>query len=642
MSEQRPTIFALSSGRGSAAIAVVRVSGPRAGEALKALGVKTIKPREAKFARLRDPQTGVIIDEALALWFPAPRSETGEDVAELQVHGGRAVIAATLSALGKIEGLRPAEAGEFTRRAFENGRLDLTAVEGLADLVMAETEGQRAQAVAQMQGALGRQAEHWRARLIEALALVEAGIDFSDEADVSGELVRPALNIARELEGEISAALADGGRGERLREGLTVAIAGPPNVGKSTLLNRIAQREAAIVSPYAGTTRDVIEVHLDLGGLPVTLLDTAGIRDTEDPVELEGVRRARARAAAADLVLWIADASAVAGSSVASPAVFSAESSAVFSAAAGRRVEATARGPIGPPVASAQTGSSPSVADDDDDGRGVLSSQMRHESAAIGGRLGSDQGATQNSDFYDRPFDRVTAEEEKSDFADGEPDRSAARRPPAQPAVWLIRNKIDLLDPELVKTWAGREVNEDQKIIKDQELTESQYLGQYQGEVLQPEPLQPNGPTVPASQISAERFAARSSANNESNNRSNKPFIRMVDSPFSAGPYKYELEFNISAVSGAGFDALVTALGAAAERFLAGAESSLITRARHRHTLETALAALRRASAPRLAEREDLVAEELRMAAGALGRLTGRIDVEDILDVIFRDFCIGK
>ncbi len=205
--------------------------------------------------------------------------------------------------------MRPAEAGEFTRRAFENGKLDLTAVEGLADLVMAETEGQRRQALRQMQGALRERAESWRERLIQALALVEARIDFSDEADVPEDLLAPALTIARELEGEIAAALADGRRGERLREGLMVAIAGPPNAGKSTLLNRIARREAAIVSPYAGTTRDVIEVHLDLDGWPVTLLDTAGIRDSDDPVEMEGVRRARERARGADLVLWVVDAS---------------------------------------------------------------------------------------------------------------------------------------------------------------------------------------------------------------------------------------------------------------------------------------------------------------------------------------------
>ncbi|MGA7971476.1 MAG: tRNA uridine-5-carboxymethylaminomethyl(34) synthesis GTPase MnmE, partial [Pseudolabrys sp.] len=303
----RDTIFALSSGRPPAAIAVIRISGRRAGEALQALGVKIPQPRWAALARLRDPVSDEIIDEGLALFFPGPKSETGEDTAELQLHGGRAVVAATLEALGRIEGLRPAEAGEFTRRAFENGKLDLTAVEGLADLVGAETEGQRRQAFRQMKGALGGRAEEWRRKLIQALALIEARIDFSDEADVPEELVGPALAIARELGGEIEAGLADDGRGERLREGLVVAIAGPPNAGKSTLLNRIAQREAAIVSPYAGTTRDVIEVHLDLNGWPVTLLDTAGMRETGDPVEMEGVRRARARAAAADLVLWVED-----------------------------------------------------------------------------------------------------------------------------------------------------------------------------------------------------------------------------------------------------------------------------------------------------------------------------------------------
>ena len=305
----RPTIFALSSGRLPAAIAVVRVSGPAARVALEALGGKLPEPRRASLRRLRDPATQAVLDEALVLWFPGPNTETAEDMAELHLHGGRAVAAAVLEALGKLPGFRPAEAGEFTRRAFENGRLDLTAVEGLADLVSAETEAQRAQAMRQFQGLLGERAEGWRERLIGALALVEARIDFSDEADVPEDLISPARHAARELLEEIEKTLRDEHRGERLREGLVVAIAGPPNAGKSSLLNRLARREAAIVSPHAGTTRDVIEVHLDLGGYPVTLLDTAGVRESDDPVEQEGVRRARARADDADLVLWVEDAS---------------------------------------------------------------------------------------------------------------------------------------------------------------------------------------------------------------------------------------------------------------------------------------------------------------------------------------------
>src|SRR5437588_2263011 len=302
----RPTIFALSSGRPPAAIAVVRVSGPQARAALEAL-CKLPQPRRAALRRLRD-SSGAVLDEALVLWLPGPNTETGEDMAELHLHGGRAVVAAVLHALGRLPGLRAAEAGEFTRRAFANGRLDLTAVEGLADLVFAETEAQRAQAMRQYQGLLGERAESWRQRLIGALALIEAQIDFSDEADVPEDLIGPALHAARELLEEIEETLCDAHRGERLREGVVVAIAGPPNAGKSSLLNRLARREAAIVSPYAGTTRDVIEVHLDLGGYPVTLLDTAGVRESEDPVEREGVRRARARAEAADLVLWVQDA----------------------------------------------------------------------------------------------------------------------------------------------------------------------------------------------------------------------------------------------------------------------------------------------------------------------------------------------
>jgi tRNA modification GTPase len=445
------TIFALSSGRPPAAIAVVRLSGPRAGDALKALTGRLPAPRQAALARVRDPASGEMIDEALALWFPGPNSETGEDTAELQLHGGRAVIAATLAALSRIEGLRPAEAGEFTRRAFENGKLDLTAVEGLADLIGAETEAQRRQAFRQLKGLLGNRAETWRQRLTEALALVEARIDFSDEADVPEDLIGPALTMAQELRNEISEALAGAARGERLRDGLVVAIAGPPNAGKSTLLNRIARREAAIVSEIPGTTRDVIEVHLDLGGYPVTLLDTAGIRDGADPVEQEGVRRARERAADADLVLWVVDS-----------------------------------------------------------------------------------------------CDAALA--------------SKAPSPGLQAAQWLVLNKVDNMN-------SCHSIN---IMLTDQVQT-----------------------------------------------------------------------FKISAKTGAGVNSLIDALADFAKNALAG-EPALVSRERHRRFLIETRSALDRALAEGPAGREDIIAEELRLAARALGRLTGRVDVEDILDVIFRDFCIGK
>src|SRR5438105_369775 len=258
------------------------MSGPRSCVGLQALIGRLPEPRRAVLARVCDPATGEVIDDSLALWFPGPHSETGEDVAELQLHGGRAVLAAVLAALGKLEGFRLAEPGEFTRRAFENGKLDLTAAEGLADLIAAETEAQRRQAFQQLRGLLGDRAEIWRQSVIEALALVEAGIDFSDEGDVPKNLTARALEIASPLASEIAQAVAGAERGERLREGLWVVIAGPPNAGKATLLNRIARRDAAIVSPYAGTTRDVIEVHLDLDGYPVNLIDTAGIRGASE------------------------------------------------------------------------------------------------------------------------------------------------------------------------------------------------------------------------------------------------------------------------------------------------------------------------------------------------------------------------
>jgi tRNA modification GTPase len=306
MHPREQTIFALSSGRPPSAIAVVRVSGPEAASALASLAGKMPAPRMATRVLLRDT-AGQPVDDAVVLWFPGPGSATGENVAEFHVHGGRAVLAALLGALSAIDGLRPAEPGEFTRRAFENGKLDLTEAEGLDDLIHADTDRQRRQALRQLKGMLGDRARDWRARIIEASALIEAGIDFSDEGDVSAELVEPALAKVGALLGEIEEVLAAQGRSERLREGLVVAIAGPPNVGKSTLMNALARREVAIVSPHAGTTRDVIEVQLDLDGYPVTVIDTAGIRETDDPVEQEGVRRARARAAEADLVLWMSD-----------------------------------------------------------------------------------------------------------------------------------------------------------------------------------------------------------------------------------------------------------------------------------------------------------------------------------------------
>lgn len=446
-----PTIFALSSGRLPAAIAVVRLSGPQTRVALETLMAKLPEPRRAALRKLRHPQTKDVLDEALVLWFPGPNTETAEDMAELHLHGGRAIVAAVFDVLAKVPGLRGAEAGEFTRRAFENGRLDLTAVEGLADLVSAETEAQRAQAMRQFQGLLGGRAETWRTRLVGALALVEARIDFSDEADVPEDLIGPALHAAQQLRDEIGAALRDAHRGERLREGLVVAIAGPPNAGKSSLLNRLARREAAIVSPYAGTTRDVIEVHLDLGGYPMTLLDTAGVRESDDPVEQEGVRRARERAAAADLVLWVEDASEPEG------------------------------------------GARPS-----------LKSESINQ--------------------------------------------------------WIIHNKADL--------------------------------------------------------IAAMQHNVRNVIN--------------------------EKNIYISALNGTGIEELVSSLARFAADIFSAGEPALVTRQRHRDRLREVVAALERALALGAAASEELVAEELRLAARALGRLTGRVDVEDILDVIFRDFCIGK
>lgn len=447
MHSQDQTIYALASGRLPSAIAIVRLSGSKASVALEVLCGRLPAPRVATLATLRAPD-GQAIDESVALWFPGPHSATGEDVAEFQIHGGRAVIAALFDALSQIEGLRPAEPGEFTRRAFENGKLDLTEAEGLDDLIHADTDRQRRQALRQLNGLLGQKADDWRKQIIDACALIEAGIDFSDEGDVPQELQAHALRKVAALKSDIEITLGAQGRSERLREGLIVAIAGPPNAGKSTLLNRLAKRDVAIVSPHAGTTRDVIEVHLDLEGYPVTLLDTAGVRETDDPVEQEGVRRARERAKNADLVLWLVDASD----------------------AAGKRLDALSEN---------------------------------------------------------------------------------------HAPVWLVRNKVDLM---------------------------------------------PGSPEGSAQSV---------------------------------------LQFDLSAAQGEGIPELVEALSAYAQSYFGAGESALISRERHRTLLRDTVAALDRAE-HMSGQGEELVAEELRAAAHALGRLTGRVDVEDLLDVIFREFCIGK
>lgn len=304
------TIFALSSAPGRGAVAVVRVSGPDSDGALEALAGRPPAPRTASLRRLRDADGGVI-DEALVLRFKAPASFTGEDSAELHVHGGRAVIDALTARLTGL-GLRPAEPGEFTRRAFQNGKLDLTRAEAIADLVDAETEAQRRQALDQLGGALERRYERWREALIEVLALMEAEIDFPDE-DVPDALASRTRAPLDGLIAELEAALGDAARGEGVRDGWRVAVVGAPNAGKSSLFNALVQRDAAIVTPAPGTTRDVIEAPLTLDGYRVLLADTAGVRETADVIEAEGVRRARAWAEGANLRLWVVDASADSG-----------------------------------------------------------------------------------------------------------------------------------------------------------------------------------------------------------------------------------------------------------------------------------------------------------------------------------------
>jgi tRNA modification GTPase len=301
------TIFALSSAPGRAGVAVIRVSGPAAQQALEMMSGPLPKPRFAAYRTIKHPTTGEALDRAVVIWFKAPSTETGEDIVEFQIHGSRAVVAAILSALGGIAGCRLAEPGEFARRAFENGKLDLAEIEGLADLIEAETDAQRRQALAQVAGALSKIYESWRTRLIEITALTEAAIDFSDEGDVSASSFAEARKRAASLQKQVAAHLDDGHRGEILRDGFRVALLGPPNAGKSSLLNALARREAAIVSAEAGTTRDVIEVRLDLAGLPVIVSDTAGIREASNDIEREGIRRSLAAARDADLVLWLTE-----------------------------------------------------------------------------------------------------------------------------------------------------------------------------------------------------------------------------------------------------------------------------------------------------------------------------------------------
>ncbi|QJP15515.1 tRNA uridine-5-carboxymethylaminomethyl(34) synthesis GTPase MnmE [Starkeya sp. ORNL1] len=445
------TIAAVSTGSGRAAVAVIRVSGPQAGEAVRALAGKLPEPRRALLAKLRHPSSLERLDEGLVLWFPAPASATGEDMAEFQIHGGRAVVAAVLGALLAVPGVRPADAGEFTRRGFLNGRMDLSAVEGLADLIAADTEGQRRLAFAHAFGHLGQRAEQWRARLVRAMALIEAGIDFPDEDDIPAETRAAARPEVEVLHAELTAALADR-RGGLLREGATIAIAGLPNAGKSSLMNALAARDVAIVSDEPGTTRDVLEVALDLAGHRVALIDTAGLREASGVVEAEGIRRARERIARADLVLWVHDASA---------------------------------------------GPAP----------GTHPDMLASEGAAL----------------------------------------------------WLVSNKSD---------------------------------------------------------------AARA--------------------PVPSHPIWANCTLSLSAKTGVGIPALIDSLTEWTAARVAGAEHPVLIRERHRAAAGEAAGHLAEALAAWDGLSDELLAEELRRAAHAIGRITGRIDTDDLLDVVFREFCIGK
>jgi len=305
--EDGDTIFAPATASGRAGVAVLRLSGARALDAVRLLAGRLPEPRRMSRAALRDPVSGDVLDEALIVVFPGPASFTGEDVAELHIHGGRAVTAAVAAALGAMRGVRPAEPGEFSRRAFLNDKLDLSAAEGILDLVDAETDAQRRQALRQVDGGLARRIEGWRGSLIRSMARLEAWIDFPEE-ELPNSVIRQIEDDLSSLASELREELGRSRRAERLREGLCMTILGPPNAGKSSLLNWLSKRDVAIVSTTAGTTRDVLDVHLDLSGYPVTVSDTAGLRKTGDSIEAEGVRRALRRAADADMKILMVDA----------------------------------------------------------------------------------------------------------------------------------------------------------------------------------------------------------------------------------------------------------------------------------------------------------------------------------------------
>jgi tRNA modification GTPase len=301
----RETIFALSTAHGNSGVAVVRLTGPRAARTLGVLTGRLPPPRKTALRTVLDPRSGETIDQCLVFWHQAPASFTGEDLAEIHTHGSPAVVRLLLGVLGSMQGLRPAEPGEFTRRAFLNGKMSLIEAEGLADLVRANTSRQLRQAVFQTSGVAGAIVSDWGKRVRHALAYVEAALDFAEDVEASDDMARSGLHDAGRVRSEIEAGLGRSGKAERLREGFRVLLAGPPNSGKSSLFNRLVGEEAAIVTPLAGTTRDLLRADLELGGIPVSLIDSAGIRSTEDLIEREGVRRSTEAAGFVDVVIWV-------------------------------------------------------------------------------------------------------------------------------------------------------------------------------------------------------------------------------------------------------------------------------------------------------------------------------------------------